>query len=216
MTQKVEGKNLPTKTDPYWTSEWGPQYQSPYERWKTEQGLDTLGGWIVQNLFTQELKDWPARGGRGVFINLEGNEGFNDSYVLEIPPGKSTTPIRHIYEDTIYILKGRGATTIWYDEARKQTFEWGDRSYFALPPNAWYVHHNGSGTDPARLVGMTAAPRVINTFKNLDFVFNNSYVFNDRFDDQEGYFRDQAPSQPANHYKLVTNFIADVAAVMAC
>ena len=97
MVQQAEQK-------PYWMTDWGPSYVSPYERWKSEQGLDTIRGWSVDNLYTVELKDWPARNSSGVFINLEGNEGFNDSYVQEINPGKSTVPIRHIYEDTIFIL----------------------------------------------------------------------------------------------------------------
>ncbi len=201
---------------PLWTTEWGPQYSSPYEQWKAQQGLDTVRGWIAQNLYTIDVKEWPARGAKGVFINLEGNEGFNDSYVCEIPPGKSTLPMRHIYEDTIFILKGRGATSVWYEESKKQTFEWKDWSYFALPPNAWYQHHNGSGTEPARFVGMTAAPRVINTFKDLDFIFENPYRFKDRFDDQAGYFGSQpSEGKVRDSYKLVTNFVADVEAVTA-
>ena len=206
MVQEVEKK-------PYWMSDWGPSYVSPYERWKSEQGLDTIRGWSVDNLYTVELKDWPARNSSGVFINLEGNEGFNDSYVQEISPGRSTVPMRHIYEDTIFILSGRGATTVWHEESKKQTFEWKTNSYFCMPPNAWFQHHNGSGVEPVRFVGMTAAPRVLNTFKDIDFVFNNPYRFVDRFNDDPDYFKSQAaPEGDASHYKLVTNFVADLRA----
>jgi len=200
---------------PYWLTEWGPEYTSPYERWKGEQGLDTARGWIIDNLYTAELKDWPARGGKGLFINLEGNEGFNDSYIHEIPPGQSTIPMHHIYEDTITILAGRGATTVWYEESKKQTFEWGPLSYFSIPPNASFQHHNGSGVDPVRFVGMTSAPRVLNTFKDLDFVFNNYYRFTDRFDDNPDYFMGQKPEtgRGGGHSKLITNFISDLRAI---
>ena len=46
--------------------------------WKESQGLRTIRGWIVDNLYTVELDDCPERGGKGVFINLEGNEAFDD------------------------------------------------------------------------------------------------------------------------------------------
>lgn len=202
-----------TEKKPYWLTDWGPNYVSPYERWKREQGLDTIRGWMVDNLYTEELKDWPARNSSGVFINLEGNEGFNDSYVQEIAPGQSTVPMRHIYEDTLFILSGRGATTVWYEESKKQTFEWSTNSYFCMPPNVWFQHHNGSGQEPVRFVGMTAAPRVLNTFKDLDFVFNNPYRFVDRFNDDPDYFKSQAaPEGDPSHYKLVTNFVANLRA----
>ena len=96
-----------------------------------------------------ELYPWEARGGSGVFINLDGTGGFNDTYVCEIPPKGSLKPIKHIYEETVFILKGQGATTVWIDENHKQTFEWRQNSYFAIPPNAWYQHHNVSGTESA-------------------------------------------------------------------
>jgi hypothetical protein len=91
-------------------------YQSPYELYKESEGLPTLRGLGVPSLLELELTPWNSRGGSGVFINLEGTGGFNDTYVCEIPPGKSLNPIRHIYEETLFILKGRGATTVWLEE----------------------------------------------------------------------------------------------------
>jgi quercetin dioxygenase-like cupin family protein len=190
------------------------EYKSPYERWKELEGIPTLRGYYVKNLLDVELTPWESRGGAGVFINLEGNQGFNDSYVYELEPKESSQPVRHIYEETVYILKGQGATTVWTDDNHKQTFEWHKSSFFAIPPNAWHQHHNLSGNEPARYFGMTAAPRVIDTFKSLDFVFNNPYVFNDRFKSDDGYFK-QAERGPRGGY--VTNYVSDVlgTAIMA-
>ena len=36
----------------------------------------------------------------GLFINLDGTGGFNDTYVLEVPPKGQTEPWRHIFEET--------------------------------------------------------------------------------------------------------------------
>ena len=183
-------------------------YKSPYERWKEAEGLPTIRGLSVPSLMDVELTPWASRGGSGIFVNLMGTDGFNDTYICEIPPGKSLNPIKHIYEETVFVVKGRGATTVWLDGGEKQTFEWGERSYFAMPPNANYQHHNGSGTEPARYVAMTAAPRVIDTFKNLDFVFKNPFVFEDRFDGKAGYFTQSESPNAGGGW--TTNFIADV------
>lgn len=185
-------------------------YKSPYEQWKESMGIPTIRGLAVQNVYDSDLAPWTARGGSGVFINLDGTGGFNDTYVCEIPAGRSLNAIKHIYDELVFVLSGQGTTTVWIDEAKKQTFEWRARSYFAIPPNAWYQHHNISGTEPARYLAMTGAPRVIDTFKDLGFVFNNPYVFADRFDGEQGYFKET--EKPAGRGQWATNFVADVLA----
>ena len=183
-------------------------WKSPYELWKESQGIPTLRGLGVDNLYTIGLTPWPTRNGSGVFINLDGTGGFNDTYVFELAPKQSSVPIKHIYEETVFILSGQGTTSVWIDENKKQTFEWKTNSYFAIPPNANYQHHNISGSDPARYVAMTAAPRVIDTFKNLDFVFDNPFVFTDRFNGETGYFQESQRQQGRGAWN--TNFVADV------
>ncbi len=184
------------------------RYKSPYERWKTSQGLPTIRAFSVANVYEVGLTPWEARGGSGVFINLDGSAGFNDSYVYELAPKESSAPIRHIYDELIFVLSGHGATTIWNHENKKQTFEWRKGSYFALPPNASHQFFNLSGDEPARYFAMTAAPRVIDTFKNLDFIFNNPYQFDDRFNDDDGYFHEAERLTGRGEWK--TNFVADV------
>ena len=194
------------------THEAARSYKGPYQKWKEMQGIDTIYGFSVPNIYTAEVKPWPARGGSGVFINLDGSAGFNDSYIYELAPTESSVPIKHIYDELIFVLSGRGATTVWNDEKKKQTFEWGKGSYFAMPPNAWHQHFNLSGDEPARYFAMTAAPRVIDTFKSLDFVFNNDHVFTDFFNDDEGFFKESERKVGSNGIlaNWRTNFIADV------
>ena len=151
-------------------------YKSPYEQWKEAEGLPTYRGLFVKNLYDLELSPWKSSGeGSAAFLNLEGTGGFNDSYVAEIPAGKSLKAHRHLFEETIYILKGQGATSVWIDPNRKETFEWQEGSYFSIPMNAWHEHHNASGLDSARYIAMTSAPRVIDTFNNYEFVFENPF-----------------------------------------
>src|SRR5207245_6418395 len=89
-------------------------YRSPYERWKESEGLPTLRGLFVKNLYDLELAPWhSSRDGLAAFVNLEGTGGFNDAYVAEIPTGKSLKPHRHLFEETMYMLKCQCATWVW-------------------------------------------------------------------------------------------------------
>ena len=94
----------------------GEEYQGPYERWKELEGIPTIGDYYVRDLRALELTPWSSRGGAGVFINMEGSQGFNDSYVYELAPKEASIPLKHIYEETLYVLDGHGATTVWHDE----------------------------------------------------------------------------------------------------
>src|SRR5262249_6394224 len=87
----------------------------PYTSWVRREGLDIIGAHYVPNLRTVELKSWPRRGGRGVFINHEASRTSNDCYVCEIAPGRSLAPQRQLYEEMILALDGRGSTAVWND-----------------------------------------------------------------------------------------------------
>src|SRR5438094_7970873 len=100
-------------------------YRSPYERWKESEGLPTLRGLFVKNLYDLELAPWHSSGdGLAAFVNLEGTGACNDACVAEIPAGKPLKPHRHWFEDTIYILKGEGATSVWISPEAKEPLEW--------------------------------------------------------------------------------------------
>ena len=51
-----------------------------------------------------------------------------------------------MYEEIFYVLKGRGATTVWAEEGGpRQTFEWHEGSVFSIPLNAYHEIYNGQG-----------------------------------------------------------------------
>ena len=161
---------------------------TPYDRWIASQGIEVVRGFFVEDLYNIPLKWWDRMGGYGVFIMLDGTGYLDDAYVCGIPPGKSLNPQRHIYEALVYVLDGRGATTVWQTNGAKQSFEWQTGSLFAIPLNAWYQHFNGQGDREARLLAVTTAPLIFNLFRCEDFVVNNPYGFTDRFKGEEGYF----------------------------
>lgn len=154
--------------------------ETPYANWVRAEGLDIIEGGCVADLRAVELKQWARRGGRGVFIHHEATPISSDCYVCEIPPGKSIAPQRHLYEETIFVLGGRGSTSVWDDAGESLTFEWKAGALFAVPINSLHQHFNGSGRDRARFVAVTTAPAIINAFRDFDSVFGAHQDFKDR------------------------------------
>jgi oxalate decarboxylase/phosphoglucose isomerase-like protein (cupin superfamily) len=106
----------------------------------------------------------------------------------------------------VYVLDGRGSTAVWNDAGAKITFEWKAGAIFAIPLNTHHQHFNGSGKDAARFVSVTNAPAIINAFGDLDFVFNSSHDFKDRFSGEPDYFANKGEQKGL---LLDTNFVAD-------
>ena len=179
---------------------------TPYLRYVRAEGLDILDAHYIPNLRHVELKPWARRGGRGVFLNHEASRTTNDCYVCEIPAGGKLAPQRQMYEEMIFVLDGRGSTTVWNDAGKKITFEWKDGAIFGIPLNCWHQHFNGSGTRAARFVAVTNAPPVINLYEDLDFVFKTAHDFAGRFNGEPDYF---AAGTKRQGWTLETNFIPD-------
>ena len=72
---------------------------------------------------------------------------------------------------------------------------------FAIPLNCWHQHFNGSGQEPARYVGVTNAPSVMNLYDDIDFIFNTAYDFKSRFNGEPDYFTPEGGEEglPARH-----------------
>ncbi|OGA95992.1 MAG: ethanolamine ammonia lyase-activating protein [Burkholderiales bacterium RIFCSPHIGHO2_12_FULL_61_11] len=180
--------------------------ETPYTRWIAKEGLDIIDAMYVPNLHTVDLKPWVRRSGRGVYLNHDASRTSNDCYVCEIAPGKQLEPQRQLFEEMIYILDGRGSTSVWNDAGIKVSFEWKAGAIFAIPLNTWHQHFNGSGKDAARFVAVTNGPVVINAFGDTDFVFNTSYDFKNRFAGESDYFANKGEQKGL---LLDTNFVAD-------
>ncbi len=161
---------------------------NPYAEWMKAEGLPIHNGFAVRDLRALEVKPWKRLGVRGAYIDLKGGEGVNDGYVCEIPVNGKTTPQRYLFEEVLYVLSGEGESAIWNAGSKtKQTIRWKQGAVIAPPLNAWRQHFN-RGTTAARFLGITNAPVVIDLFHNLDFVFNNDYVFRDRYDGEADAF----------------------------
>src|SRR5437763_3070633 len=180
--------------------------ETPCARCVKAEGLEIIPSFYVRNLRTVALKPWVRRGGNAIFLNHDASRTSNDCYVMEIAPGKSLTPHRQLYEEMILVLSGRGSTTVWNDAGARITFEWKEGALFAIPLNCHHQHFNGSGRTPARYIGVTNAPPVINLYQDLEFVFNTKYDFKDRFSGEPDFF---ARHGEQKGFLLDTNFVAD-------
>jgi len=178
---------------------------TPYDQFQEQEGIPSVRGNVVSDVKDLELAPWKRMGALGCFLNLS-DQQLTDAYVCEIPAGSQTLPQRHLFEEIIYIVKGRGATSVWQEGTAKLTFEWGPAAVFAIPLNASYQHFNGS-REPVRFFAGTNCPRMVNIFHNEDFIFRNPFDFRDRFHDSQEYLR--VNKHMADRY-WETNLVPDV------
>ncbi len=160
---------------------------TPFEKWAQAEGVPIVRGYHLPNAYEIALKPWERTGGLAAFIVLEGGEGFSGAYVSEIPAGVSLKPERHLFEEKIYILQGKGKTKFWNEHGLAQTVAWQEYGLFSPPLNVWHQHSN-TGNQPARYVAVTNAPLIFNIYRNPDFIFGTDFIFRDRYDNEPNYF----------------------------
>lgn len=186
----------------------------PYQQWLAAERPRVIEGLYCRDVATAELAPWPRKGVDGAVFNFDGFKGNpkgNDLHIIEIPPGGSTNPERHMYEEIVYVSSGRGATSIWQDEKDKQTFEWHTGSLFAVPLNANAQHFNGSGNEKARLLSVTTAPTTLRQFHwNEEFLYDCPIAFTDRYGPGSNYFTAEGTMwRSRNNHVWESNFVPD-------
>jgi mannose-6-phosphate isomerase-like protein (cupin superfamily) len=182
----------------------------PYQVWRDKEangGPPLVGGIYLPDVNKIEVGDWPRLGVKGALCYMDGDDE-NDEHIVEIPPGKSTNPVHHMYDEAIYVCAGRGTASVWYDENKKRTFEWGKGSFFVLPTNMNYQFFNLSGTEPARYFSVSNLPAVMRRWHNEDFVFNCPFEFNDRYGGEDDYFSGEGKLYRGRLWE--TNFVPDI------
>ncbi len=185
--------------------------KTSFLQWCDTEGLSLITGYAVEDLRAAPLAYWERLGGPAAYCHLEGSQGFVGALIAEIPPGKSLRPIRHLYEEQILILEGRGATQFRSESTNQTvTLEWQAGSLFSPPLNARHQHFNGS-TEPVRFVAVNNAPLIFNTYNSADFIFNVPFEFTNRFAGQKDFFSTEF--KPGEIEDTSVNFIPDVYAV---
>ena len=98
------------------------------------------------------------------------NEGMNtrmetvDAYMQIIPGGSRSGKHRHLAEECLYVLEGRGYdlhqdceveitdTYHWKPQAEVKRYEWEAGDVIYIPPNTIHQHFNAASDQPVRLV----------------------------------------------------------------
>ncbi|HEY8692395.1 MAG TPA: cupin domain-containing protein [Chloroflexota bacterium] len=184
-----------------------------YDRFMEQEGLPVHRAVIgVDDLTKLPRELWARTGARATFVQLEGTfQSQRGIYVAEIPAAGQLKPEKHLYEEELFILEGQGVAEVWQGNGKKLTFEWGEGSVFAFPKNTWHCLYNGANR-PAIFMAVTTAPEVMNSMKDIDFVFNSDYQFNDLNAAGDRYFSDPGERTVEGSYRGViwhTNLIPD-------
>jgi quercetin dioxygenase-like cupin family protein len=184
----------------------------PYADWLRDEGIPVVEGYGI-DLFAVETKPWPRFNADGAVIHLKGRGEFNTMFLLDVKPGQSTPPMRHMYEEIIFVLEGRGSTQVELSDGRTHSFEWGPKSLFCIPLNAKHRHFNASGQERARLALCNYFPLVKNLYHSDDFIFNCSHTFADREGESRHFEGDGDHASAGGTWPhWVTNFVPDVGA----
>jgi quercetin dioxygenase-like cupin family protein len=161
--------------------------QTPYEQWIVKEGIPVHTGYHIPDVRKVELKPWGRMGVAGAFINLEGSEGTDGAYLLELAPGASTKAQRYMFEEAIFVLDGEGETQVWQPDGARQSIRWRKGGMLSPPLNVFRRHFN-RGDRPARLISFHDLPLLMDVFHNTDFLFHNDFVFRDRYNGQPDFF----------------------------
>jgi quercetin dioxygenase-like cupin family protein len=87
-----------------------------------------------------------------------------DAYMQIIPPGSRSGKHRHLAEECLYVVEGRGYdlhqdcdveitdTYHWKPQAEVKRYDWEAGDVIYIPPNTIHQHFNASADKPVRLV----------------------------------------------------------------
>jgi quercetin dioxygenase-like cupin family protein len=181
--------------------------------WMESEGVPVFRDIGISNVANLPLQPWKRTGGRGHFIQLYGTETKWGCYVVEVPGAGALHAEKHMYEEIFVVVEGRGTTEVWQEgDSKKHVFEWQKGSMFSIPMNAWHRIVNATSS-PALLLAGTTAPNVMNMINNVGAIFENPYVFRDRFSGADDFYKpnDEIEPDPVRGLAMRrTNFIPDV------
>ena len=185
-----------------------------WEKFLRAEGIPVFKGVGVRDSRDLPRADWKRVGGRGTYIQVTGTNNATGMFVVEVPPRGALLPQRQMYEERYVVLEGRGSTEVWRNgDSAMSAFEWQPWSLFAIPLNANFRIINSSSS-PALLLAVNTAPRTINAFQDLNFVFNCEFNFDARLGGNlEDYWNpnDEIEPQPVRGRAMVTsNILPDI------
>ncbi|MEE8607240.1 MAG: hypothetical protein V3S55_06540, partial [Nitrospiraceae bacterium] len=110
-----------------------------YKAWRERTGLPVHSGYAAAGLETIEVQPWPELGGSAAFLDLS-DYRILDAFVYEIPPGGELKPRKHVYEELIVVLSGKGYTRLGNTPEMSQRVDWETDAMFSPPLNTYHQH----------------------------------------------------------------------------
>ena len=157
-----------------------------YDKWLDSLGLPVHRGYFIDDLREVELAPWEEFECDAAFIQLEGMQGITEARVMEIPGGGTIPASTFAIDETFFVVSGHGITTVWTDEKKKHSFEWGPRSLFVIPQGVHRTFSNARGDEPARIVSNNYMPMAMSMFPDPKFFYTNTFVDPGLLDVHEG------------------------------
>ena len=165
-----------------------------YREWIRKSKVPMVEGYSIYDARDQEALPWPEIGGKGLYLNFSGNvhmdggiveiplwdERNNRLFWADIPGGKSLVPRRHLYEQLLYVLKGRGHTRLG-ETKNAPKVDWSEGSLFTVPLNVVHRHFNDDSSHPARILAVTTFPFMLQVFGSRAFIEESKAEFPERF-----------------------------------
>ena len=176
-----------------------------YRDWIRKSKVPMVEGYSIYDARDQEALPWPEIGGKGLYLNFSGNVHM-DGAIVEIAPGKALVPRRHLYEQLLYVLKGRGHTALG-DTKNAPKVSWSEGSLFTVPLNAVHRHFNDDSAHPARILAITTFPFMIQVFGSLGFIESSKTDFPERFKGESDFY--SATKQTHKRW-WKTNYVPDL------
>jgi mannose-6-phosphate isomerase-like protein (cupin superfamily) len=147
--------------DPATLSAPPPKPRFPHDFWMHSLGLPIHTGYYIEDLSKVPLSHWAERGCDAAFVQLEGQQGITETRVSEIAPRGVLPPVKLGFDEVVYVIQGRGATTVGQPGGKRKSFEWQANSMFLLPRHQFHQFSNTSGSQPARLLHYNYFPLML-------------------------------------------------------
>jgi mannose-6-phosphate isomerase-like protein (cupin superfamily) len=173
-----------------------PRNPSPYDRYVESTGVPVHRGYAIEDARTVPVGPWSERECNAAFVVLAGQKDVSEIRITEIPPGATAQPVTFALDEVVYVVEGRGITTIWAGDGPKKSFEWSKRSIFMVPGGCTYQMSNTQGHEPARLMHYNYLPTAMLLRPEPAFYFNNAFTQPDVLYEGDGFAAAKAMESP--------------------
>lgn len=156
----------------------------PYDNWARAEGAPIVAAPAI-DLAKVETGPWERFGVHGAICHVEGRCDFLTVFVLDIPAGGATKPVRHTYEEIYYVVEGRGETEVLLSNGEARRLAWAPGAMFSAPVNATCIHR-APGASAVRLASFNDLRYLMGLYRNEAFLFANPARFEKRQEKARG------------------------------